>query len=53
METLITERLVLRPFRKEDLDDFYEYAKNPSVGPNAVGSPMRARKNPVRYLKGL
>lgn len=29
---LITERLILRPFRKEDIDDFYEYAKVEGVG---------------------
>ena len=53
METLITERLVLRPFRNEDLEDFYEYARNPNVAQMRVGSPMKARKNHVRYLKGL
>lgn len=30
-----TERLILRGFRKDDLGDFYEYSKNPAVGPNA------------------
>lgn len=27
-----TERLILRPFRKTDLDDFYEYASREGVG---------------------
>lgn len=40
-ETLVveTERLILRNFRQEDLNDFYEYARNPAVGPNAGWKP--------------
>ena len=30
--TLETERLILRPFRQEDLQDFYEYASVEGVG---------------------
>jgi putative acetyltransferase len=51
METLITERLVLRPFRKEDLDDFYEYAKNPSVGPNAGWKPHESKEESREILE--
>ena len=29
---LHTERLILRPWRQEDLEDFYEYAKVDGVG---------------------
>ena len=32
---LETERLVLREWTLDDLDDFFEYAKNPDVGPRA------------------
>ena len=39
MVILETERLILRPFKENDLDDFYEYAKNPKVGPNAGWKP--------------
>lgn len=35
MKTLYTKRLILRPFEIEDLEDFYDYAKNPNVGPLA------------------
>ena len=35
MKTLETKRLILRPFRMSDLEDFYEYAKTPGVGENA------------------
>lgn len=30
---LETERLLLRPWREEDAEDLYEYAKDPEVGP--------------------
>ena len=30
--TLEAERLILRPFRQEDLQDFYEYASVEGVG---------------------
>ena len=29
---LETDRLILRPWKKEDLEDFYEYAKVDGVG---------------------
>lgn len=32
MKTLETERLILRSWKLDDLDDFYEYASNPNVG---------------------
>jgi putative acetyltransferase len=32
MKTLETERLILRRWQLEDLDDFYEYARNPDTG---------------------
>lgn len=36
---ILTERLILRSFEKSDLDDFYNYAKNPNVGPHAGWNP--------------
>lgn len=35
MKTLETERLILRPFTLNDLDDFFEYCSLETVGPNA------------------
>lgn len=32
---LKTERLVLRPWKDEDAENLYEYAKDPRVGPEA------------------
>lgn len=39
MQTLETKRLILRSFKEEDLEDFYEYAKNPNIGPSAGWKP--------------
>jgi putative acetyltransferase len=39
MKTLVTDRLLLRPFEESDLQDFFEYAKSPNVGPNAGWPP--------------
>lgn len=39
MFELETERLIIRPWLAEDLNDFYEYAKNPDVGPHAGWRP--------------
>lgn len=39
MRTIETKRLLLRPFIESDLEDFYYYAKNPNVGPNAGWKP--------------
>lgn len=32
MKQLVTQRLILREFRMEDLDDFYSYCSDPDVG---------------------
>ena len=39
METVTTERLLLRPWRMEDAQDLYAYARDPEVGPNAGWRP--------------
>ncbi len=39
MKRLETQRLVLRAWKKDDVDDLYNYAKNPNVGPNAGWEP--------------
>lgn len=40
---LRTERLILRPWRQEDLDDFYEYAKVDGVGQVAGWLPHESK----------
>lgn len=39
MNTIETERLRMRPWQMEDLQDFYTYAKDPDVGPWAGWKP--------------
>ena len=34
-----TERMILMPYRPEDAEGLYEYAKNPDVGPHAGWKP--------------
>ena len=42
--TVQTERLCLRPFEEEDLEDFYAYACDPEVGPKAGWKPHDSRE---------
>lgn len=51
MNTLVTDRLILRKFCEDDLEDFYEYAKNPNVGPNAGWKPHEKIEDTVAILK--
>lgn len=50
MKTLETERLILRSFQETDLNDFYEYAKNPHIGPNAGWPPHESIKGSKQIL---
>lgn len=50
MQRLETERLVLRAFRESDLDDFYDYASNPKVGPSAGWKPHENTKESFAIL---
>ncbi len=47
---LETERLVLRPFRDEDIDDFYAYASIPGVGERAGWHHHRDRDESRKIL---
>ena len=47
--TLETDRLLLRPWKESDLDDFYEYASVPGVGEMA-GWPPHADKDVSRTV---
>ncbi len=44
MKTLETERLILRPFSIDDLEDFFEYCSLETVGPNAGWSVHKNRE---------
>ena len=47
---LETERLILRPWTLHDLDDFFEYAKNPDVGPRAGWLPHENKEKSLEIL---
>lgn len=48
---LVTSRLILRAWRKEDLEDFYEYAKDPEVGPKAGWQAHLSREMTRKVLE--
>ena len=51
MKTLETERMILRPWKVEDLEDFYEYAKNPKVGSGAGWEPHKNKEVSLKILE--
>ncbi|MDF2984557.1 MAG: hypothetical protein K0R50_67 [Eubacterium sp.] len=51
MKILETDRLILRPWKPEDLNDFYEYAKNPNVGPAAGWPPHKNKEISEKILQ--
>lgn len=53
METLETKRLILRKFYLSDIDDFYEYCKNPNVGPNAGWKPHESKEESFEILNNI
>ena len=53
MKTLETKRMVLRPWKIEDLGDFYEYARNPNVGPNAGWEPHKDKEVSLKILESF
>lgn len=48
--TLKTERLILRPWRQEDLEDFYEYASVDGVGQMAGWLPHESKEKTQMIL---
>ena len=48
--TLKTERLILRPWQQEDLDDFYEYARVDGVGQMAGWLPHESKETTQMIL---
>lgn len=51
METLITERLILREWKETDSKDLYEYAKSELVGPNAGWPPHKNEEESKEIIK--
>lgn len=53
MKNIVTERLILRGWQLEDLDDLYEYAKNPNVGPMAGWEPHSSKEVSLDVLNSF
>ena len=48
--TLRTERLLLRPWRESDLDDFFEYASVDGVGQMAGWLPHKSKEESLHIM---
>ncbi|WMJ88460.1 GNAT family N-acetyltransferase [Anaerocolumna sp. MB42-C2] len=53
MKVLETDRLLLRNWEISDLEDFYEYAKNPNVGPMAGWKPHESLDESRKILNSF
>jgi putative acetyltransferase len=53
MKTIETERLILRDWRIDDVDDLYEYAKNPNVGPHGGWKPHESKTESLEIMQTL
>lgn len=53
MKTLQTTRLILRKWLETDLDDLYECAKNPNIGPSAGWKPHADKEESLKILKSF
>ena len=49
--TIETERLILRPWTLDDVDDLFEYASNPDVGPRAGWSPHKDKEESLQRVQ--
>ena len=50
---LIGERIIIRDFSFKDDQDYFEYAKNPNVGPNAGWKPVESLELARRLLSSM
>lgn len=50
---LETERLILRPWREDDAESLYEYAKNPQVGPIAGWPVHTSVENSLDIIRNV
>ena len=48
-----TERLILRPWKEEDAESLYRYAKNPKVGPIAGWPVHTSVENSKEVIKNV
>ena len=48
---IITERLVLRPWRESDAEALYKYAKDPAIGPVAGWPPHTSVADSLEIIR--
>ena len=48
---LKTERLILRPWKEEDAECLYHFAKNPNIGPIAGWPPHKSVEDSLNIIK--
>ena len=53
MQTLETERLILRPFTLDDAEGLYAYASHPEVGPPAGWHPHRSLEESRQVIESI
>lgn len=53
MAVLETERLILRPIVKSDLNLIFKYAQNPNIGPRAGWKPHESKGETKKIMKEL
>lgn len=53
MRTIETERLILRAWAPQDVDDLFEYANNPNVGPHAGWKPHESKTESLEIMQTL
>lgn len=53
MKTIETDRVILREWTLDDVDDLYDYAKNPNVGPHGGWKPHADKKESLEILQTL
>lgn len=51
MKTLVTDRLILRTPKFEDLIPFFSYARKPNIGPSAGWRPHQSIEETARILR--
>lgn len=51
MKTLVTNRLILRELKLDDVEDFYAYCKKPVIGPMAGWAPHQSLQQSYEILK--
>lgn len=53
MAILYTKRLIMRPFKIDDLNDIYNYSCTPNVGPNAGWKPHESKEETLEIMNTI